>query len=80
MHVSRAAEENVSALKKTPVLEIYDDHDIHIAEHTRFLVGREYARLENGNAIKEIVSEHLALHVEAKAAAEKKAAENAQNQ
>ncbi len=62
MHMARAAEENVTAFKSLPITEEYDDHDIHIAEHTRFLIGKEFARFENPLKVKEIIEKHLNEH------------------
>ena len=62
MHVSRAAEENVTACKRPLEAEPYDDHAIHIAEHTRFLVGKEYARFENASEVRAAVEKHLQKH------------------
>lgn len=80
MHSARAAEENVKALEGLEVEE-YDDHEIHIAEHTRFLVGREYAALENGEAVKAAVAAHLKAHKAVLEATKiQEVPENAQNQ
>jgi len=80
MHISRAAEENVSAGKTAPKAESYDDHEIHISEHTRFLVGKEYSRFENGKKIREIIENHLAEHRKALALKNEEAAVIAQKQ
>jgi len=62
MHTARAEEENVTAGKIAPVVETYDDHYLHIAEHTRFLVGKGYTKFDNSEKVKKCIEEHLNQH------------------
>lgn len=62
LNVKRAQEENVNADKEELKAEVYDDHRIHIDEHIRFLVGREYVKCGNGDRIKENILRHIAEH------------------
>ena len=46
----------------------YDDHALHITEHTRFLLSAEIRKLgEKGEAMKKRYVEHIALHKKAMA-------------
>ena len=66
-HYKKAAEENVSAEKAELKVEPYDDHAIHVSEHTGFLAGKEYGRFKNAFAVKERIEKHLSEHLAAMA-------------
>lgn len=62
INVKRAQEENVCADSEELIAEPYDDHQTHIDEHIRFLVGREYVKSKNGDRIKEKILKHIEMH------------------
>ncbi len=63
LHIARADEENLKFGKSEVAVEEYDDHALHIEEHTRFLLSGEV----EGNA-KNAAIEHLREHKAALAA------------
>lgn len=65
LHEDKAHDENVSLLKKDVEADEYDDHEIHIREHTRFLLSDEFKKYESGEA-KERFLKHLREHKEKK--------------
>ena len=61
LHIIKAEEENVALTRGSVLADGYDDHDLHIVEHTRFLLSGEFKKRENP-ALKERVCEHIADH------------------
>lgn len=61
LHIIKAEEENVVLTRGSVLADGYDDHDLHIVEHTRFLLSGEFKKRENP-ALKERVCEHIADH------------------
>lgn len=61
LHIIKAEEENVELMRNSVAVDGYDDHELHIVEHTRFLLSGEYKKREN-SALKERVCEHIAEH------------------
>ena len=72
LHINKADEENLSGFKKPIGVDEYDDHELHIAEHTRFLLSAESEGVRNNPETKENALEHLRAH---KAMAAENAAE-----
>lgn len=62
LHINKADEENLSGFKKPIGVDEYDDHELHIAEHTRFLLSAESEGVRNNPEIKENALEHLRAH------------------
>ena len=62
LHINKADEENLSGFKKTIGVDEYDDHELHIAEHTRFLLSAESEGVRNNPETKENALEHLRAH------------------
>lgn len=61
LHIATAGEENLKLMKGSVMAESYDDHDLHILEHTRFLLSSEFKK--KGNAVaKERFCAHIAEH------------------
>ncbi len=44
LHAAKATEENLKLIKERVDADEYDDHQVHIAEHTRFLLGEEFKK------------------------------------
>ena len=62
LHLAKAGEEN-QALKGEPlVADEYDDHDLHIGEHTRFLLSAEFKENKNKEEIKKRFIAHSQSH------------------
>lgn len=62
LHINKADEENLSGFKKQIGVDEYDDHELHIAEHTRFLLSAESEGVRNNPETKENALEHLRAH------------------
>ena len=62
LHIAKAGEENL--LLKTGALEVdsYDEHDLHITEHIRFLLSAEFKRIADGGETKKRFEAHIAEH------------------
>lgn len=72
LHINKADEENLSGFKKPIEVDEYDDHELHIAEHTRFLLSSESEGVRKNPETKKNALEHLRAH---KAMAAENAAE-----
>lgn len=62
LHINKADEENLSGFKKPIVVDEYDDHELHIAEHTRFLLSAESEGVRKNPETKKNALEHLRAH------------------
>lgn len=62
LHINKADEENLSKFKKPIGVDEYDDHELHIAEHTRFLLSAESEGVRKNPETKENALEHLRAH------------------
>ena len=71
LHANKAAEENLRLCSESVAVDSYDDDDVHIAEHTRFVLSDEFPRAAGQ---KERFSAHIAAH---EAKKRKKSAQNA---
>ncbi len=61
LHIAKASEENIEMLKVGCLADSYDDHDLHVVEHTRFLLSDEFKR-RGDLAMKERFCDHIADH------------------
>ena len=64
LHIKRAGKENLQILQaqKPRVLPI-DNHDLHIAQHTAFLLSNNYEKMaQDDEKVLEIMLEHIAEH------------------
>lgn len=66
LHIAKAGEENI--LMKTGAAEVdsYDDHELHVTEHIRFLLSSEFKKLDDGGAAKKRFEAHIAEHKKCK--------------
>lgn len=62
LHINKADEENLSGFKKPIGVDEYDDHELHIAEHTRFLLSAESEGVRKNPETKGNALEHLRAH------------------
>ena len=68
LHTEKAGEENLSGFVHAIDPDEYDDHEIHIAEHTRYLLSSESANTRANAASRENALAHLRKHKAALAA------------
>ena len=62
LHIAKAGEENI-ALKTAGVeVDFYDDHELHITEHIRFLLSSEFKRVSDGGETKKRFEAHIEAH------------------
>lgn len=68
VHVKQAQNENALFSRgKTPKIDELDEDDIHISEHTRFALSREFERMEANDAeYSAVFRKHIADHKKAK--------------
>lgn len=62
LHTEKAGEENLSGFADAIEPDEYDDHEIHIAEHTRYLLSSESAKTRANKATRENALAHLRKH------------------
>ena len=62
LHIEKAGEENVEMKGGELVPDEYDDHALHIEEHTRFLLGAEFKRGKNKAEWKGRMLAHIKAH------------------
>ncbi len=77
LHLIKAENENLTGFKEDVAVDEYDDHAVHIAEHTRFLLSAESAEVRANEKTKERMLAHLRAHKAASAA--EAAAQTAEN-
>ncbi|MBR1891184.1 MAG: hypothetical protein IJ811_01655 [Clostridia bacterium] len=62
LHISRAQAENLEMQKGEVAVEDYDDHNVHIAEHVRFLLSGELNLVKDKELTKQTVVRHINEH------------------
>lgn len=62
LHIAKASEENLELKGENVTPDSYDEHSLHISEHTRFLLSAEFKRFVKKEEIKQRVTAHIALH------------------
>ncbi len=62
LHVGKAEAENVSGFKEDVKVDEYDDHEIHVQEHTRYLLSVESERVRKDPVKKQRAISHLREH------------------
>ncbi len=62
LHAAKAGEENLTMKTEEVLPDVYDDHDLHIAEHTRFLLSAEFKRWRDKETLKQRYVAHLNAH------------------
>ena len=61
LHIAKADEENLTMKSGAVEPDDYDDHELHIARHVRFLLSEEFRRLSDAS-LKKRCSEHIEAH------------------
>lgn len=62
LHIAKAGEENLEIKEKEVLPDPYDDHALHINEHTRYLLSAEFKRAKNREELKNKFIAHLDAH------------------
>ena len=62
LHVAKAGEENLELQEKQVDVDEYDDHALHIVEHTRYLLSAEFKKKKQKQALKERYVQHIQQH------------------
>ena len=62
LHIAKAEGENLALAEEEREADEYDDHAVHVAEHTRFLISGEFERLKDGAAAKARFLAHIRMH------------------
>lgn len=62
LHVGKAENENLDGFKSEVMVDEYDDHDVHVAEHTRFLLSVESEGVRKDPQRKKNAIAHLRAH------------------
>ncbi len=62
LHLNKAEAENLSGFADKDEADEYDDHEIHIEEHTRFLISAESEEILKDEKARERAIEHLRSH------------------
>ncbi len=65
LHIAKAGEENLSMKKGEVAIDEYDEHSLHITEHTRFLLSSEFKKWKDKDVLKKRYVEHIAQHKKA---------------
>ena len=66
LHIAKASEENLDMRTGEVDVDSYDDHGMHITEHTRFLLSEEFKRIKDKAGVKERFVQHIKKHEEMK--------------
>lgn len=62
LHMAKALEENLEMKDKDVDIDEYDEHDLHVTEHTRFLLSAEFKNDKNMAILKKRYLAHIAKH------------------
>ncbi len=62
LHIAKAGEENLELKTGDVTPDSYDEHELHITEHIRFLLSSEFKRSHDGGEMKKRFEAHIAQH------------------
>jgi hypothetical protein len=62
LHIAKADEENLAMKKGEIKPDSFDDHDLHVSEHIRFLLSSEFKKITDGERVKGYFEAHIAAH------------------
>ena len=62
LHIEKAEEENFALLSGEVATDEYDDHALHIATHTRFLLSAQFKNRRDKEALKQEFLAHIKAH------------------
>ena len=66
LHIAKASGENLQLKEEEVSVDEYDEHTLHITEHTRFLLSEEFKRAKDKEKIKTRFLAHITAHKQAK--------------
>jgi hypothetical protein len=64
LHIAKAGEENLELKTQEMPVDVFDEHTLHITEHTRFLLSAEFRKLQDKEQVKTRFLQHIASHKE----------------
>ena len=62
LHAAKASEENLALKTENADVDEYDDHEVHLNEHVRFLLSAEFKRAKDRDGIKARFRAHMEKH------------------
>ena len=62
LHIEKAGEENIEMKESDVEIDEYDEHKLHIHEHTRFLLSSEFKNSKEKEVLKKRYLAHIAQH------------------
>ena len=65
LHIAKAGEENIEMKTKEVGVDEYDEHALHVTEHTRFLLSSEFKKSARKEELKKRYVAHIAAHKKA---------------
>lgn len=65
LHIAKAGEENLDMKTESVEVDSFDDHALHITEHTRFLLSAEFKRSTKKDGLKPRYATHIEEHKKA---------------
>ena len=73
LHIAKAGEENLEMQDRDITVDEYDDHDLHVTEHTRYLLSSEFKKHRRQEELKARYVEHIRQHKNKKEGAQVRA-------
>jgi hypothetical protein len=67
LHIAKAGEENLDMKGADVAVDEYDEHDLHVIEHTRYLLSSAFKKTKD-KVLKDRITAHIAAHKAAKKA------------
>ncbi|MBR2330500.1 MAG: hypothetical protein IKA40_04570, partial [Clostridia bacterium] len=67
LHIAKAGEENLEMKSADVAVDEYDEHDLHVIEHTRYLLSSAFKKTKD-KVLKDRITAHIAAHKAAKKA------------
>ena len=67
LHIAKAGEENLDMRERDVQPDAYDDHELHVIEHTRYLLSAEFKRGRDRERLKQRYVAHIQAHKNAQA-------------
>ncbi len=62
LHTEKASEENLALKEGDVEIDEYDEHELHLLEHVRFLLSAEFKKSRNSAEVKARFLKHIGLH------------------
>ena len=62
LHIAKASEENIEMADGEIEVDSYDDHELHIGEHVRYLLSSEFKNNKKNSTLKGRFEAHIAQH------------------